>query len=239
MPTDTFFRLPEEKRTRILEGAWSEFTAVPYAEASINRIVQTSRIPRGSFYQYFEDKNDLFLTLIDEIRDQFLDLFHDTLERSGGDLFSMPLVLLDAMVAPSGCITPAFSRAFALLSLNVNMDVQQLFFERAAGELCPQKLLEHIDPTLLRTQEDGFVDDVFTLLVGALACAIARTASRSLSPLRLQLSMLTRAMGRAPARNRASIMAATTLMACRACSGPFFKSSTTTGSSWPFMSRSP
>lgn len=178
------FRLPEEKRARILEGAWSEFTAVPYAEASINRIVQTSRIPRGSFYQYFEDKNDLFLTLIDEIRDQFLDLFHDTLERSGGDLFAMPLALLDAMVAPSGCITPAFSRAFALLSLNVNMDVQQLFFERAAGELCPQKLLEHIDPTLLRTQEDGFVDDVFTLLVGALACAIARTlksrrASRS------------------------------------------------------------
>ena len=81
MPTDTFFRLPEEKRARILESAWSEFTAVPYAEASINRIVQTSRIPRGSFYQYFEDKNDLFLTLIDEIRDQFLDLFHDTLER--------------------------------------------------------------------------------------------------------------------------------------------------------------
>ena len=163
MPTDTFFRLPEEKRARILEGAWSEFTAVPYAEASINRIVQTSRIPRGSFYQYFEDKNDLFLTLI---------------ERSGGDLFAMPLALLDAMVAPSGCITPAFSRAFALLSLNVNMDVQQLFFERAAGELCPQKLLEHIDPTLLRTQEDGFVDDVFTLLVGALACAIARTLKK-------------------------------------------------------------
>ena len=162
MPTDTFFRLPEEKRARILEGAWSEFTAVPYAEASINRIVQTSRIPRGSFYQYFEDKNDLFLTLIDEIRDQFLDLFHDTLERSGGDLFAMP----------------AFSRAFALLSLNVNMDVQQLFFERAAGELCPQKLLEHIDPTLLRTREDGFVDDVFTLLVGALACAIARTLKK-------------------------------------------------------------
>ena len=142
MPTDTFFRLPEEKRARILEGAWSEFTAVPYADASINRIVQTSRIPRGSFYQYFEDKNDLFLTLIDEIRDQFLGLFHDT------------------------------------LSLNVNMDVQQLFFERAAGELCPQKLLEHIDPALLRSRENGFVDDVFTLLVGALACAIARTLKK-------------------------------------------------------------
>lgn len=178
MPTDTFFRLPAEKRARILDSAWSEFTAVPYAEASINRIVQTSHIPRGSFYQYFKDKNDLFLTLIDEIRDKFLDLFHDTLERSGGDLFSMPLALLDAMVAPSGRIMPEFSRAFALLRLNVNMDVQQIFFERAEGELCPQKILEHIDPALLRPQEEGFVDNVFYLLVGALACAIGRTLQR-------------------------------------------------------------
>lgn len=178
MPTDTFFRLPEEKRGRILASAWEEFTAVPYAEASINRIVRASRIPRGSFYQYFADKNDLFLCLIDEIRDEFLDLFHDTLERSGGDLFAMPLALLDAMVAPSGYITPAFSRAFALLSLNVNMDVQQLFFERAADELCPQKILEHIDPALLRSQEEGFVDNVFTLLVGTLACAIGRTLQK-------------------------------------------------------------
>jgi len=178
MPTDTFFRLPEEKRERILTSAWEEFTAVPYAEASINRIVRSSRIPRGSFYQYFADKNDLFLCLIDEIRDEFLDLFHDTLERSGGDLFAMPLALLDAMVAPSGRITPAFSRAFALLSLNVNMDVQQLFFERAADELCPQKILEHIDPSILRSQEEGFVDNVFTLLVGTLACAIGRTLQK-------------------------------------------------------------
>ena len=175
MPTETFFRLPEEKRTRILESAWCEFTAVPYAEASINRIVRASRIPRGSFYQYFSDKNDLFLALIDEIRDQFLSLFHATLKRVGGDLYAMPLALLDAMVAPNGRVTPEFSRAFALLSLNVNMDVQQLFFERAASELCPQKLLEHIDASLLRAREEGFVDDVFTLLVGALACAIART----------------------------------------------------------------
>ena len=67
MPTDTFFRLPEEKRARILEGAWSEFTAVPYAEASINRIVRTSRIPRGSFYQYFTDKEDLYRYLLEMI----------------------------------------------------------------------------------------------------------------------------------------------------------------------------
>ena len=30
MPTDTFFRLPEAKRARILESAWEEFTTVAY-----------------------------------------------------------------------------------------------------------------------------------------------------------------------------------------------------------------
>ena len=134
MPTDTFFRLPEEKRARIMDSAWSEFTAVPYAEASINRIVQTSRIPRGSFYQYFEDKNDLFLTLIDEIRDRFLDLFHDTLERSGGDPFSMPCVARrhgrPERLHHAGYVFPAPSRCW---SLNVNMDVQQLFLSARRG----------------------------------------------------------------------------------------------------------
>ena len=166
------------KKAELMEKCFECYAESGLTGTGIKVLAKACGCNPASFYQYFEDKNDLFLTLIDEIRDQFLDLFHDTLERSGGDLFSMPLALLDAMVAPSGCITPAFSRAFALLSLNVNMDVQQLFFERAAGELCPQKLLEHIDPALLRTQEDGFVDDVFTLLVGALACAIARTLKK-------------------------------------------------------------
>ena len=117
MPSSRFFKLPDEKRSKILRAVHSELAEFPVDELSINRIIHSAGISRGSFYQYFEDKNDLFLTLIDEIRDQFLDLFHDTLERSGGDLFSMPLALLDAMVAPSGCITPAFSRALAAFRL--------------------------------------------------------------------------------------------------------------------------
>ena len=64
MPTQTFFRLPEEKRERLTDAAWREFLAVSYAEASINRIVREAQIPRGSFYQYFEDKEDLFFYLL-------------------------------------------------------------------------------------------------------------------------------------------------------------------------------
>ena len=63
MPTGTFFRLPEEKRMRLMESAWEEFTHISYADVSINKIIQAAGIPRGSFYQYFDGKEDLFFYL--------------------------------------------------------------------------------------------------------------------------------------------------------------------------------
>ena len=67
MATKTFLKLPQEKRERILEAAWAEFETVSFAEASINRIIRRAGISRGSFYQYFTDKEDLFIYLMDEV----------------------------------------------------------------------------------------------------------------------------------------------------------------------------
>jgi AcrR family transcriptional regulator len=64
VPKDTFFNLPEDKRTLICDVALDEFAEYPFDQASINRIVANSGIAKGSFYQYFEDKKDLFLYLM-------------------------------------------------------------------------------------------------------------------------------------------------------------------------------
>jgi len=64
MPKDTFHNLPEEKRLLIENVAIDEFATHGYDNASINRIVAGSRIAKGSFYQYFEDKYDLFKHII-------------------------------------------------------------------------------------------------------------------------------------------------------------------------------
>jgi AcrR family transcriptional regulator len=64
MPRDTFFNLPDEKRTMIEAFAINEFAARGFDNASINRIVEQSHIAKGSFYQYFDDKKDLFKHLI-------------------------------------------------------------------------------------------------------------------------------------------------------------------------------
>lgn len=60
MPKETFFNLPPEKRAKIEEAAIREFVEYSFDNASVNRIVKGSGIPKGSFYQYFEDKKDLY-----------------------------------------------------------------------------------------------------------------------------------------------------------------------------------
>ena len=67
MPKDTFLNLPEQKRRRIFEAAVDEFAEKRFSEASINSIVKAAGIPRGSFYQYFADKEDLYLYMLGEI----------------------------------------------------------------------------------------------------------------------------------------------------------------------------
>jgi AcrR family transcriptional regulator len=66
MPTRTFFDLPAERRDRLVREAIQEFSDRPYAEASLSQIAQRSRIAKGSFYQYFADKLDLYRWLVTE-----------------------------------------------------------------------------------------------------------------------------------------------------------------------------
>jgi AcrR family transcriptional regulator len=70
MPKDTFFNLPEDKRALICDVAIDEFAAYPFDQASVNRIVAQSGIAKGSFYQYFEDKQDLFLYIMHLIAEE-------------------------------------------------------------------------------------------------------------------------------------------------------------------------
>lgn len=65
MPKNTFFNLSEEKRARIVESSIEEFSSNPYEVASINQIVKHSEIAKGSFYQYFENKEDLYKHLVE------------------------------------------------------------------------------------------------------------------------------------------------------------------------------
>ncbi|MDF2906144.1 MAG: Transcriptional regulator, AcrR-family [Herbinix sp.] len=62
--TELFNRIPEEKRNRIFEAAINEFAIYGYMNANTNKIARKAEISVGSLFQYFNNKEDLFLTVV-------------------------------------------------------------------------------------------------------------------------------------------------------------------------------
>lgn len=60
MPKDTFNKLKSPKKERIINALLEEFTYHNFDEASITAVVKKLGIAKGSIYQYFDDKKDIF-----------------------------------------------------------------------------------------------------------------------------------------------------------------------------------
>ena len=67
MPKTTFHDLPADKRARIADVAVEHFSGRGYRGTTISAIVADSGIAKGSFYQYFESKLDLFRWLVFDV----------------------------------------------------------------------------------------------------------------------------------------------------------------------------
>jgi len=87
MPNDTFFNLKSEKQDKIMEAASNEFARVTLDKVRISNIVLEAGIPRGSFYQYFEDLNDLFVYFVNKFQDEREKLLIEIAKEINGDLF--------------------------------------------------------------------------------------------------------------------------------------------------------
>lgn len=60
-----------------MNAAIEEFADYGLENASTNRIVKNSGIAKGSFYQYFEDKQDVFMHMLTVIEQQETEFFKD------------------------------------------------------------------------------------------------------------------------------------------------------------------
>jgi len=84
MPTKTFFNLSEKKRQRLIDAAMKEFAHVPVNKASIANIIKNAEISRGSFYQNFEDKKDLYYYLIGIFKYNTRQLMKENFKKANG-----------------------------------------------------------------------------------------------------------------------------------------------------------
>ena len=186
MCTETFLRLPEEKRTRILDAAWQEFTAVPFSGASINQIVHRAGIPRGSFYQYFADKRDLFVCLIEDMRSHAAAAAVELMERSGGDIFQGTLLAFDDLVSRrDGPGSPLLERCIQVLRINPGMDIEGMMTgERDADSperYFFERLSDKLDLSRLRRQDEAFAEQV-CCLAAACFCGVMMDSLAHMDP---------------------------------------------------------
>jgi AcrR family transcriptional regulator len=98
MPKQTFFHLSKDKQDTLIQAAKQEFSRAPLHEASIANIIKSAGIPRGSFYQYFEDKDDLFYYLLTQLAEKNNRRFTSVLNEKNGDLFKTFIATFEFMI---------------------------------------------------------------------------------------------------------------------------------------------
>lgn len=95
MPTETFMNLSKEKKDKVIKAAKKEFARVPISEVSIKNIVEEAQIARGSFYQYFESKEDLLKYLLKDKMEKVDEIAKESLQKSNGDIFEVYINMYD------------------------------------------------------------------------------------------------------------------------------------------------
>ncbi|MFW5739995.1 MAG: TetR/AcrR family transcriptional regulator [Myxococcota bacterium] len=70
MPRPRFHKLPAQRQQRILQAAAQAFANLGFDKASLNHIVEDAGISKGSVYYYFDDKADLFATVLRDLWDR-------------------------------------------------------------------------------------------------------------------------------------------------------------------------
>lgn len=174
MCTETFLRLPEEKRRRFLDAAWEEFTHARFVDVSINQIVRRAGIPRGSFYQYFTDKEDLLAYLLEEVRNHVKEEYRRILKDNGGDIFQAQLDCFDHFTGQETALDPMMDRCMSFIRNNQGVDIQK-FLPTRPGQRLLDGIWDLTDLSGLRDPSPEYGRIVFCLLMAALGSAFMDT----------------------------------------------------------------
>ncbi|QGU95390.1 TetR family transcriptional regulator [Clostridium bovifaecis] len=78
--------MEQEKRERIINAALKEFARNGYEKASTNEIIKEANISKGSLFNYFKSKKELYLFLF-EYTAETIDKIYDEIDYSETDFF--------------------------------------------------------------------------------------------------------------------------------------------------------
>lgn len=98
MPKETFYNLNEEKKEKIEKAIINEFSRNSFEKASISNIIEEAKIPRGSFYQYFDDKEDAVKYIIEKFMNIQKQRIEAIIHQNKGDIFKTSIDIFEYIV---------------------------------------------------------------------------------------------------------------------------------------------
>lgn len=98
MPLKTYYNLDQDKKSRIFHAGLLEFTYQEKDNASVNNIVRIANISKGSFYQYFKDKDDFYWFIVMKVFEGQLEIYNQQLKQFQGDIFKTEESILDGFL---------------------------------------------------------------------------------------------------------------------------------------------
>lgn len=87
MPKKIFENISKEKQEMFINVALEEFTTKSFEQVSVNSIVKKAGISRGSFYTYFENKDELFNYIFMQVREERFNQGKELIKESNEDFF--------------------------------------------------------------------------------------------------------------------------------------------------------
>lgn len=158
MPTSAFFNLPDDKKTKLIEAAKKEFANNLFEDASINQIIKDINMPIGSFYLYFENKEDIYNYIFTFYKNNLIKIFIDILKENNGNVFNSYIILYDFIIDNSDSnITLLINKFF----LNMNTKRLESSMPRKDCKKENDKLvMANINKETLNLKED----DIYVLI---------------------------------------------------------------------------
>jgi len=83
-PTEPRRRRKAERPKEILEAAFEEFSRNGYAATTLDQVAERAGVTKGTIYVYFENKEHLFISMVQELTQATLDPVRDMFERHEG-----------------------------------------------------------------------------------------------------------------------------------------------------------
>ena len=174
MPKDTFLKLSKEKQKKVIDAAKQEFARVPIEEVSIKNIVEQAEIARGSFYQYFESKEDLLIYILRENVECISQKLKEEIIESKGNLFDIYVNLYD--LAIENFVENDEQKLFKQIFENIRTSDENIF--QIVRNSKPKRIHEYyelIDTTNLKIENNEDLELVCEILNGVVQKAVVKS----------------------------------------------------------------